>query len=365
MSLTEKGFRRRGRRGFRRRRGIPRARPARQSPIGGVNAPSGGVNRGVMYYGEMPRPLRLEAEGAIYHVIVRGNERKAVFRDDRDRQAYLDRLIRCRERFGFRLLAFCLMGNHVHLAIERGPVALSRVMLALQSGYTQWFNRRHARVGHLFQGRYKAFLVERDRYALALLRYIHRNPVEARLVERVEQYAWSSDRYYRGGRGPDWLDLDCVLPLLGPTRRVACSKYRRLMGEEEGESYESLRSYAQAIKGDEAFAQRVLQEAGEPIRKTGLTEATVASIIAKEFSLRTEDLKNERRHREASRARIIAAYLGRAVGALPVSRMARYFGRDESTLVRGVLNLEEKLKSDASLRRRLNRLGTTLRANNT
>src|SRR5450759_1799548 len=80
----------------------------------------------------MPRPLRLEAEGAVYHVIARGNERKAVFRDDRDRQEYLDRLIRCRERFGLRVLAFCLMGNHLHLAVERGPTKLSRVMLALQ-----------------------------------------------------------------------------------------------------------------------------------------------------------------------------------------------------------------------------------------
>jgi REP element-mobilizing transposase RayT len=103
----------------------------------------------------MARPLRLEAEGAVYHVIARGNERKAVFRDDRDRQEYLDRLIRCHERFGLRVLAYCLMGNHLHLAVERGPVTLSCVMLALQSAYTQWFNRRHGRVGHLFQGRYR------------------------------------------------------------------------------------------------------------------------------------------------------------------------------------------------------------------
>jgi chromosomal replication initiation ATPase DnaA len=159
--------------------------------------------------------------------------------------------------------------------------------------------------------------------------------------------------------------LDCVLPLLGPRRRVAVSKCRacrRLMEEEEGESYESLRSYAQAIKGGEAFAQRVLQEAGEPIRKAALTEATVASVVARELGLRLEDLRSERRHRAASQARIVAAYLGRAVSALPVSRMARYFGRDESTLVRGVLKLEEKLKSDTSLRRRLVRLDATLRS---
>ncbi|MGH2398128.1 MAG: transposase, partial [bacterium] len=104
----------------------------------------------------MVRPLRLEAPGAVYHVVARGNERKAVSRDDRDRERYLGRLAHYRERFGFLLYAYCLMDNHVHLALQRGPVALSRIMLAVQSSYTQWFNRRHERVGHLFQGRYKA-----------------------------------------------------------------------------------------------------------------------------------------------------------------------------------------------------------------
>src|SRR5713101_837764 len=175
----------------------------------------------------MPRPLRLEAEGAAYHVIARGNERKLVFRDDRDRKEYLDRLIRCRERFGLRLLAYCLMGNHLHLAVERGPALLSRVMLALQSGYTQWFNRRHGRVGHLFQGRYKAFLIEKERYLLALVRYIHRNPLEAGLARRAHEYEWSSDRYYRRGKGPEWLDLDVVLALFGRGGKIAVARYRR------------------------------------------------------------------------------------------------------------------------------------------
>jgi len=144
----------------------------------------------------------------MYHVIVRGNERKAVFRDDADREDYLRRLARYREKFGFRLLAYCLMNNHVHLAIEAGNDPLSRIMAGLQSSYTQYFNRRHGRVGHLFQGRYKAFLIEKDRYALALLRYPHENPVKARMVVKPEQYVWSSDRHYRRGRGPEWLDLD-------------------------------------------------------------------------------------------------------------------------------------------------------------
>ncbi len=125
----------------------------------------------------MARPLRVELEGGLYHVIVRGNERRNVFRDDADRRRYLARLVFYVEKLSFRLVAYCLMDNHVHLAIERGKVPLSRIMAGLQSSYTQYFNRRHGRSGHLFQGRYKAFLVEKDRYALALVRYIHENPV--------------------------------------------------------------------------------------------------------------------------------------------------------------------------------------------
>jgi len=310
----------------------------------------------------MARPLRLEAEGAVYHVIARGNERKAVFRDDRDRQEYLDRLIGCRERFGVRVLAFCLMDNHLHLAVERGPAKLSRVMLALQSAYTQWFNRRHGRVGHLFQGRYKAFLIEKDRYLLALVRYIHRNPLEAGLANRAEDYAWSSDRYYRLRKPPDWLDVDGVLPLLGPTRCVAMARYRRLMGDQVEESYEDVKSYAQAIKGDEAFAERVLRESGVPPIVVKLTEAKVVSVVAAGLGVGVSDLIGGGRQRSLSRARNIAAYIGRAAGGIPVARMARYFGREESTLARGVVKLEETLANESAVRRSVARLTTSLQA---
>jgi hypothetical protein len=252
------------------------------------------------------------------------------------------------------------MGNHLHLAVERGPAMLSRVMLALQSGYTQWFNRRHGRVGHLFQGRYKAFLIEKERYLLALVRYIHRNPVEAGLARRPQDYAWSSDRYYRRGRGPEWLDADHVLPLLGATRRIAVARYRKLMGEEVEETYESLKAYARAIKGDELFAERLLREAGVAPVVRRLTEAKIASAVAAGLGVRLEDLGSGSRQRALSGARLIAAYLGRAISGIPVSRMAKYFGREESTFVRGVLRLEERLTTDTDLRKDVARLAARL-----
>src|SRR5436309_10951023 len=105
------------------------------------------------------------------------------------------------------------MDNHVHLAIETGDAPLSRIMAGLQSSYTQAFNRRYRRVGHLFQGRYKAFLIEKDRYGLALLRYIHENPVKAGIVAAPQEYAWSSDRHYRRGKGFKCLDVDRLLSM--------------------------------------------------------------------------------------------------------------------------------------------------------
>jgi putative transposase len=178
----------------------------------------------------MPRQPRIEVSGALYHVTARGNERKALFRDDSDRREYLARAALYREKFHFRLLAYCLMTNHVHLAIRAGDEPLCRIMARLHSSYAEWFNRRHNRVGHLFQGRYKAFLVQEDRRFHALVRYIHLNPVKARLVERAADYPWSSDQFLRRGRGPEWLDVDDLLGLLDATRRSAVQRYVELGG---------------------------------------------------------------------------------------------------------------------------------------
>jgi len=313
----------------------------------------------------MARPLRLEAEGAVYHVIARGNERKAVFRNDRDRERYLELLARYRRRFGFKVLAYCLMDNHVHLALERGPVELSRIMRSVQASYAQWFNFRHGRVGHLFQGRYKALLVQKDRYLLALIRYVHENPVTARMVERPEQYVWSSDRAYRRGHGPEWLDLDGVLAVFGRRRKLAAAGYRRFMGQEIEEPYRWIKEVGQAIKGDEEFVVDVLKQSEEkPIRKLGLKPERIAAVVAPAYGLRVSELMTSSRRRDLARARVIAAYLGRREAGIPVAQMARFFDREESTINRGVLKLEADLAASrplasdiAKIARRLNNTG--------
>jgi REP element-mobilizing transposase RayT len=299
----------------------------------------------------MARPLRLEYPGAVYHVIARGNERRAVFREDRDWELYLERLAHYQKRFGFRVYAYCLMTNHIHLAVETAKVPLSRIMLGLQGSYTQAFNRRHGRVGHLFQGRYKSLVVQKDRYLLALVRYIHENPVVAGIVREPADYRWSSDRWYRKRGGPAWLDVDSVLGMFGRRRRAAVRAYTTFMARSEGADYEGLQTFGQLVKGDEEFATRILEQSGEPeVMRRGLSVERVARAVAQVLDLKVEDLRSARRSRDLSSARAIAGYVGRELGRISLSRMAEHFRRDRSTLVRDVQRLEGRLDQTRELR---------------
>ena len=156
------------------------------------------------------------------------------------------------------------MTNHIHLALETGPVPLSRIVLALHGSYAQAFNQRHGRVGHLFQGRYKALLVQKTSYLLALVRYIHENPVKAGLVRHAATYRWSSDRFYRGMSAPDWLDPSGLLELLGADPARAARRYRSFMRSLTAERYEGLKAVARVVKGDEDYARTVLESSIDP-----------------------------------------------------------------------------------------------------
>ena len=311
----------------------------------------------------MPRPPRLEFPGAVYHVTARGNERRAIFRDDRDRETYLDGLAHYRSKFAFRLLAYCLMTNHVHLAIRTGAAPLSRIMAGIQSRYAQRFNRRHARVGHLFQGRYKSSLVQEDRYLVAVIRYIHRNPVRAGLTRSASQYEWSSDRYLRRGRGPTWLDVDETLSAIGQGRRSAVARYAALIdGPAAGEE---LRAIARAIVGDEEFALDRFAAADElrpPI--PGLTEDRVLNAVARDTGFAVSELVGLRRGGSIAAARCLAAYLARHLGHISVRRMARRLGRDDSSFSRPLAQLDVRLRTDDVLRGQIDRLTRRLKSAN-
>lgn len=183
----------------------------------------------------MARPLRLEFPGAIYHVTARGNARHAIVLDDRDRALFLICLGETVTRFGWICHAYCLMDNHYHLLIETPEGNVSRGMRQLNGVFTQRVNRRHGRVGHLFQGRFKAILVERDSYLLELCRYLVLNPIRAGLVRHLARYSWSS---YPATRGlvecPGWFNPDWVLSQFGAHRAGAQRRYAEFVAEGTG-----------------------------------------------------------------------------------------------------------------------------------
>ena len=206
----------------------------------------------------MARPLRIEFPGALYHVTSRGNARQRVFRDDEDRETFLATLAWVVERFGWRCHAYCLMDNHVHLLIETPLPNLSRGMRQLNGVYTQRFNRRHRKVGHLFQGRFKAILVEKEGYLLELARYIVLNPVRAKMVKTPERYPWSSYRAMVGlAPVPPALTTEWVLEQFASTRAIARRRYTKFVHDGIGVPGPWEEVKGQVFLGSEAFIERL------------------------------------------------------------------------------------------------------------
>ncbi|MFN8008243.1 MAG: transposase [Terriglobia bacterium] len=229
----------------------------------------------------MARPLRIQYEGGLYHVTLRGNERKAIVRDDEDRHRFLQAVGLSVLRHGVRLHLYCLMDNHAHLVVETPHGNLSAFMQNFQTRYVVGFNRRHRRWGHLMQGRYGARLVEGDRYLLQLSRYLHLNPVRTRTAEHMplrerlgllRGYGWSSYLSYIGAVGrPEFLTEDAILEQVGGRGRQQRDRYREYVEEglvERDEELEGLLSRESGSVGSERFQAEMEQKRQERVRES-------------------------------------------------------------------------------------------------
>ena len=286
----------------------------------------------------MARKLRVQFEGAIYHVTIRGVERRTIFNDEADRERFLERLREAVEEYGVRLYLFCLMTNHAHLLIETPRGNLSAFMHKLQTAYTVYYNLRHKRVGHLMQGRFGAKPVEGDEYLLALSRYIHLNPVfvgpmtgqslERRLAE-LRTYLWSSYRGYAGfAKSSDFVDDGPILVMMERPEKKRRRAYRRFVeagiAERDDEFLEVLQESAWGIGGSE-FQERIHElhavmanQAKRPedvsfrhIARKVSPEA-VLGMVADTFGMKPDDLRT-RRYDCVARA-VAAQMLGRYAG---------------------------------------------------
>jgi putative transposase len=227
----------------------------------------------------MARPLRIEFPGAVYHITSRGNARQAIFTDDEDRGGFLDVLSMVVERFKWLCHAYCLMDNHYHLLIETPNANLSKGMRELNGVYTQGFNQRYRRVGHLFQGRYKAIIVEKNNHLLSLCRYVVLNPVRVGLIKKPEQWRWSNYKATIGlAKRPSFLTIDWVLSQFGGRKRVAMEKHRRFVmeGIDKESPWETLKG--QIFWGTDEFIKQLsgLLDEKESIKEVPKVQRYVA-----------------------------------------------------------------------------------------
>jgi len=286
------------------------------------------------------RKPRVEFEGAFYHVIVRGNQRQKIFGDDQDRLTYLDRIEHYRRRYGFTVYAYVLMSNHVHLLIETKRVPLSKIMQGIQFTYTQIFNRRHGTVGHLFQGRYKALLCDRNEYLLELVRYIHLNPGRMRKGLNPRKYRWSSHRAYLGEKGAVGVETEAVLGQLAKSVGQARRAYVKFIEEGAGGGHEEKYYQAtdQRFLGDENFVETVASRAQEKEielrgpRRVGFD--SLLQAVAKEYGVSKQALTGTGRQREWIEGRRLLVYVARQWGKITTKELGQRLGRDPSMISR-------------------------------
>jgi putative transposase len=208
----------------------------------------------------MARPLRIEYPGAVYHITSRGNRKKPVFKDDRDRENFLNTLQHVNKRYNWICHAYCLMTNHYHLLIETPEGNLSLGMRQINGVYTQLFNKWHGKNGHLFQGRYKAILIQKDSHLLEVCRYVVLNPVRARIVEKPEEYTWSS---YLATAGKDQahhcLTTDWVLSQFSGARKRSEKEYEKYVTWGIGQKTIWTEVRGQALLGEEDFVDKLAE----------------------------------------------------------------------------------------------------------
>ena len=326
---------------------------------------------------QMPRKARLDAPGALHHVMVRGIEKSDIFRDDADRKAFLSRVGQLVVSTKTRIPAWALMPNHVHLLIFSGPEGISHFMRRLLTGYALYFNRRHHRTGHLFQDRYRSIVCEEEPYLLELVRYIHLNPLRGKVVgnlRELERYPWSGHAVLMGKENNNWQEKDYILRRFHRQRPGAVRAYAGFVADGEGQGRRpeltedrkrggwsrvlTLREDGGKLEqggrvlGDEDFVSEILKEADDRLRRQlsiGKGHDVIHRVIrgmCDDEEVNEQELRHGGQRRKVSglRARI-AWRLSRELG-VSMAEIARQLGVSTSGIANAIQVIEGKVKSE-------------------
>ena len=320
----------------------------------------------------MARPLRIQYSGAVYHVTCRGNERKEIFKDNQDRKTFLEILAYSSKIYNIKIFSYILMENHFHLLIETPLGNLGEFMRHFNITYTGYYNRRHNRVGHLYQGRYKSILVDKESYLSVLSRYIHLNPVRIKAMERktdeekiqhLRNYKWSSlPGYINKGEREQFVDYAIVLEEYGGDNDRSRLAYKKGIYDDISDKLEIRdKIIGQSIIGGEEFIKWVKEELLErqkdrecpSLREIQRYKAKekIIEAIEKESGKGLEEIK-----REKGNIRQIAMDLLYRTGGLKGAEIGKLMGVDYSTVSQGRKRLREKIETDRKLKQLVNRI---------
>ena len=313
----------------------------------------------------MSRPLRIEYPNAVYHVTSRGNERKRIVRDNEDRRKFIQVLKDMIEQYQVLCHAWVLMDNHYHLLLETPQANLSRAIRHLNGVYTQAFNRRHYRVGHLFQGRFKSIIVEKESYLMELCRYLVLNPVRAGRVKHPRSWAWSSYPETAGEKPPSsWLSIEWLLLNFSSRRKIGQKAYREFVAEgirDPQRPWSDLRS--QIYLGSEVFLERIqkrvksVNDTEIPVNQRQPVTPEIEKLlhcVAGSYGCSVRDLLRSTRRPKESRQ--VALYLMRRIAGLHLKVIAKRFGMGYTGVSRRVSDFARRLEEEPGLRKRVDAL---------
>lgn len=306
----------------------------------------------------MARKPRVHFPGAYYHVMLRGNGGMTIFADDNDRKFFYKLVEESVLRFEYRVHAFCLMTNHVHFALQAGEIALSKIIHNISFRYTRYFNKKQKRIGHLFQGRYKALLVDADSYLLQLVRYIHRNPIQANMVKKLDDYLWSSHGAYAGLTQINWLTKGMMLNMLTMHEDNQIKKYRQLVEDMHPvESIDFERSTQKSFPAicDDHFMLRIASLQNNCQRKLQIKLCDLVKHVCEHYAVEEERLSAKTKNRQYAKLRAIVAWLAVQFEVATIQAVAEYFCRDASGVSRGLSRLSKEVTTQefAEVERRL------------
>ena len=303
----------------------------------------------------MARSLRIVYPGAFYHLTSRGNERKEIFKSERDREKFLSYLESATERYGAIIHVYCLMKNHYHLLMETPRGNLSEIMRHLNGAYTTYVNVKRKRSGHLLQGRYKAILVDADEYAKELSRYLHLNPVRAGVVKKPEEYPWSSYRYYSGQKeAPKWLRRDVILGYFGKKVSEGEKRYREfveaMMGQEQRNPLKDV--LFSTMLGSIDFVKEVTEKHLSH-KKADRNVPALRGLSPKPPIEEIKKKAEEVFENDEGLAKKVSLYLCHRYSGRKLKEIGGYFGLGESGVSQASRRVRMKIEADKKLRRKV------------